>query len=161
MRVPQIVDAFLEAEASPQFAAFRLMICGEGPDLSLIAAGLAHPKVDYRGTLGEAELHAELLSSSLFVSVPTTDGTSASLLEAMAAGNLPIVNRLPANLEWVGPEIGELVSRDPSIPELASAMVRAATRPVDREAIRSAVAGVTWESEVASLISLYSRLARV
>jgi glycosyltransferase involved in cell wall biosynthesis len=157
MRVPDILEAFLVARDSPELAGFRLVICGDGPGSSALALRV-HPNVEYRGPLLQRELHELLLTSNSFVSIPRTDGTSASLLEAMAAGNIPIVNRLPANLEWVGPQIGELVSRDPSTTELATAMVRAVTRPIDRQAIRSAVGGVTWETEVASLISLYSEL---
>lgn len=161
MRIAEIIRAFLMAQASPVLGPFRLVVCGEGTELRALAPLLAHPSVDYRGVLPQRELHKLLLNSAAFVSIPETDGTSASLLEAMAAGTIPIVNRLPANLEWVNPEIGEVVSRDPSTAELASAMVTAITRGINREAIRAAVVGATWESEVASLIDLYSRLTRL
>jgi glycosyltransferase involved in cell wall biosynthesis len=35
------------------------------------------------------------------VSIPNTDGTSISLLEAMAYACIPFVSNLPANKEWV------------------------------------------------------------
>lgn len=37
----------------------------------------------------------------LYISVPTSDSTSVSLLEAMAYGCVPIVSNIPANSEWV------------------------------------------------------------
>src|SRR5436190_4621945 len=43
-------------------------------------------------------LHDALpICSALFVSVPSSDGTSSSLLEALAAGCLPVLSDIPAN----------------------------------------------------------------
>jgi glycosyltransferase involved in cell wall biosynthesis len=36
-----------------------------------------------------------------FISIPGSDATSISLLEAMSAGCIPIVSDLPANREWI------------------------------------------------------------
>jgi glycosyltransferase involved in cell wall biosynthesis len=44
------------------------------------------------------EAHAQI---DLYVSTSSSDGTSVSLLEAMAAGCFPIVTNLPANREWI------------------------------------------------------------
>jgi glycosyltransferase involved in cell wall biosynthesis len=41
------------------------------------------------------------LKSSLYISIPMSDGTSISLLEAMTYGCIPIVSNLPANKEWI------------------------------------------------------------
>jgi glycosyltransferase involved in cell wall biosynthesis len=41
------------------------------------------------------------LNAQIYISIPTTDGTSISLLEAMAYGCIPIVSDLPANREWI------------------------------------------------------------
>jgi glycosyltransferase involved in cell wall biosynthesis len=159
MRVERVIEAFLAArQAYPVLAATRLTICGEGPELGALRASMAHPMIDYRGFVSQRELEDLLLTARAFVSIPVTDGTSASLLEAMAAGTMPIVNAIPANLEWVTPAIGEVVPRDPSTAELASAMARALAREADSEAIRAAVADSTWEIQIASLLELYARL---
>jgi len=50
------------------------------------------------------------LTSTIYVSVPTTDGTSISLLEALAYGCLPIVSDLPANREWIEDGVNGLIS---------------------------------------------------
>ncbi len=39
--------------------------------------------------------------ASIYVSIPSSDGTSVSLLEAMACGAIPVVSDLPANHEWI------------------------------------------------------------
>ena len=41
------------------------------------------------------------IKEELYISIPTSDSTSVTLLEAMAAGSLPIVSDLPANREWI------------------------------------------------------------
>jgi len=39
--------------------------------------------------------------SKIFISIPESDATSISLLEAMNFGCIPIVSNIPANLEWI------------------------------------------------------------
>ena len=50
------------------------------------------------------------LRSTIYVSIPTTDGTSISLLEALAYGSLPIVSDLPANREWIEDGVNGIIS---------------------------------------------------
>lgn len=50
------------------------------------------------------------LTSKIYVSIPTTDGTSISLLEALAYGCLPIVSDLPANREWIQDGVNGIIS---------------------------------------------------
>lgn len=40
-------------------------------------------------------------SAMFYISIPKSDGTSISLLEAMAYGCIPITSDLPANKEWI------------------------------------------------------------
>ena len=94
------------------------------------------------------------------VSVPVSDASSASLLEALAAGLVMVVNDLPANHEWVDATTAEIVSRDPSVAELARAIARAVVRPLSRSNARLAVRHVTWEAEVTRLQRLYASLVR-
>lgn len=50
----------------------------------------------------EIKIIAQLLKDNyIYVSIPTSDSTSVSLLEAMSSGIFPIVSLIPANLEWI------------------------------------------------------------
>jgi glycosyltransferase involved in cell wall biosynthesis len=73
------------------------------------------------------EALAELLGSAhIYVSVSLSDGTSLSLMEAMASCAFPILSDIPANREWIDPAVenGILVpTDDPS--KLAKALERA------------------------------------
>ena len=95
------------------------------------------------------------MAADIFVSIPKSDGTSAALLEAMAAGVTPVVNDLPANWEWVDPSIGFVLPFAPTAEDVASAIEQAQVRNVDPDAIRARVHLATWEQEVARLTDAY------
>lgn len=59
------------------------------------------------GRLGPSEVRDWLRSSDLYLSAAHSDGSSLSLLEALACGVPAVVTDLPGNLEWVtGPRVG-------------------------------------------------------
>jgi glycosyltransferase involved in cell wall biosynthesis len=86
----------------------------------------------FTGQVPSEEIARELRSSNLYVSVPETEGVSASLLEAMASGCFPIVTDLPGNRDWVADGVnGFLVPvGDPGA--LAGALRRAVSDPALR-----------------------------
>lgn len=101
------VDAILQAFARlPEDCAdWVLEVAATGSEtasLRQLAATLGiESRVEWSGMLDAAMLARSYRRSAVFVSVPTSDGTSVSLLEAMAAGCLPVLSDLPANREWV------------------------------------------------------------
>lgn len=60
-------------------------------------------RVRFHGKVPNAEMGSLLASHDLYVSAVPTDGVSASLLEAMAAGVFPIVVDNEANRAWIEP----------------------------------------------------------
>ena len=58
-------------------------------------------RVEFVGYLDRASFRDALASAHVFVSVPSSDGTSVALLQAMAAGAFPIVSDLPTQHEWI------------------------------------------------------------
>jgi glycosyltransferase involved in cell wall biosynthesis len=66
--------------------------------------------VEFIGFQSATENRENYLRSIVYVSIPNTDGTSISLLEAMAYGCLPIVSDLPANREWIESGVNGIVS---------------------------------------------------
>jgi len=58
-------------------------------------------RVEFYGFLDRAAFREALSDAEVFVSVPSSDGTSVALLQAMAAGCFPIVSDLPTQREWV------------------------------------------------------------
>jgi glycosyltransferase involved in cell wall biosynthesis len=62
--------------------------------------GLAD-RVDFRGNVAHDEVPGLLASAQIYVSASSSDGTSSSLLEAMASGSFPVISRIAANVDWV------------------------------------------------------------
>jgi glycosyltransferase involved in cell wall biosynthesis len=84
---------------------FQATVAGDGPLRSSLEAqarreGIAD-RVRFEGWLGEEALRALYRSHEIFVSLSRSDSTSQSLLEAMAAGLVPVVSDLEGNREWV------------------------------------------------------------
>jgi glycosyltransferase involved in cell wall biosynthesis len=57
--------------------------------------------VRFIGRVSHDSMSGLLGQSDIYVSTSLSDGTSVSLLEAMAAGAFPVVTDIPANLEWI------------------------------------------------------------
>jgi glycosyltransferase involved in cell wall biosynthesis len=84
-----------------------LTLAGDGPQrakLERLAQKLAlERQVTFVGFVSNEQLPALLAKQSVYVSLVSSDGVSASLLEVMAAGLLPIVPDNPANRYWINP----------------------------------------------------------
>ena len=82
-----------------------LAIAGDGslrPALEREARALLPAgRYEFLGRLSPAELSAWLGRADVYVSASLSDSTSVSLLEAMAAGALPVVTDIEGNREWV------------------------------------------------------------
>jgi len=105
--VDVLVDAFLRlAPAEPRL---RLLLLGDGslrPSLErrVEQAGL-RSRVRFGGAIAEEALPEYYRSADLYVSASHCDGTSVSLLEAMACVLPVAVSDLASNREWVKPGV--------------------------------------------------------
>ena len=71
------------------------------------------PSVQFLGWVTHEEMPKLLSRADIYISTSLDDGTSVSLLEAMAAGAFPIVTDIPSNREWISDgENGFLVPID-------------------------------------------------
>jgi glycosyltransferase involved in cell wall biosynthesis len=94
------------------FAAFskknpdwKLVIGGSGELTDSLknqaSSELAKDRFEVIGFVPSDENRRQYLRAAVWVSVPSSDGTAISLLEAMAYGCIPVVSDLPANREWI------------------------------------------------------------
>lgn len=162
-RIELIVMGFREAKnRTTDLSEWQLIVAGDGrraEHLRTMAAG--RRDVQFTGQLTAEELKALLLRANVFISIPRSDGTSAALLEAMAAGVAPIVSDLPANREWVDPEVGYVLPHSPTVGDVATAIETLSTRANDPDAVRARVADATWESELERLVIAYGTIGPV
>lgn len=72
-------------------------------------------KVSFIGYMTQQDQAQYYQRSMFYFTLPTSDTTSVSLLEAMAWGCIPIVSDIPANLEWIEDGINGIVVNNNSI----------------------------------------------
>ncbi len=83
----------------------RFLIAGEGSDREDVereAQDLdVRSSAQFLGRVPHTQMPDLLAQGDIYVSTSLSDGTSVSLLEALAAGLFPVVTDIPANREWV------------------------------------------------------------
>ncbi len=95
----------------------RFLIAGEGVERDLLEKEAnelkVNPSIQFLGRIPHHEMPNLLAQTDIYVSTSLDDGTSVSLLEAMACGTFPIVTDIPSNREWISDgENGFLVPTD-------------------------------------------------
>lgn len=129
-RIDKIIQAFAVLIKHDLITTeYRLVIAGGGEEsvnLQQLAQDLGvSSQVTFTGMLDYTELVKFYQQAQIFVSVPESDGTSSSLLEALAYGCVPVLSNLPANLEWVLDQINGFIA--PEVGQLAEQLLSAIT----------------------------------
>ena len=96
---------------------FELTIVGDGILLELLKELAKELKIDskvnFSGRINNDDLPILLQKSNFYVSMPITEGVSASLFEAMAGGCYPIVTDITGNQYWIKhKKNGQLINVD-------------------------------------------------
>ena len=126
-----------------------LLIAGDGslaPDIRLrIASSPARLRIVETGRLALAPMVAHYRNSDIYVSASRIDGSSVSLLEAMACGLPAIVVDHPANREWVSDgTTGWCFLRDDAA-DLAQKMLASVSVAEDRKRMGAAARDVVTQ----------------
>ena len=83
----------------------KLIIANNGTERNYLEKYVIDSKltkaVNFVGYLSGEEMDAYYRKCGYYFTLPISDSTSVSLLEAMSYGCIPIVSNIPANLEWI------------------------------------------------------------
>ncbi len=79
-------------------------------------------EIEFLGRINNEALRNELQKSNVYISMPITEGVSASLLEAMACCCIPVVSDLPANREWINHGVNGFLVPVGSVSELTKSL---------------------------------------
>ena len=101
------IDAFtLASQAVPSA---RLVLGGDGSQEAALKARLPRHGLTDRtylpGRISQSELPAYYQDADVYLSCSYSDGSSVSLMEALAAGLPVVVTDIPGNREWIEPEV--------------------------------------------------------
>jgi glycosyltransferase involved in cell wall biosynthesis len=92
---------------------FKLTIIGDGIELKklilLVKELGVHNDVDFIGRINNNDIPKYLKMANFYISMPLTEGVSASLFEAMACGCFPIVSDLPGNRSWITEKVNGIL----------------------------------------------------
>lgn len=160
--VDVIARAFVKAaSARPEV---RLVMLGSGSQIDLLRqifedGGVAE-KVHFPGQISQSELPKLYRSADLYISASHSDGTSISLLEALASGRPAIVSAIPGNREWIIPGVQGWLFPDGDHEALAQAILGALDQrdrliEMGREARTLAEARADWSVNFQHLLHAY------
>lgn len=125
--VDVVMRAFITAEK--QNPDIRLLLYGKGSQEKVICqmaseAGVTD-KIHFGGYISGAELPDGYRSADVFLSASHCDGSSVSLMEALACGRPALVSDIPGNREWVHPGEQGWIFHDGDADEMAIRMLAA------------------------------------
>ncbi len=163
--VAEIIEAFAALPAVGPAPRLVIAHTGSLTDRLRERARSSHTDVEFTGTVASDRLRDLMTGAEVFVSVPSSDGTSVALLQAMAAGCFPVVADLDTQREWIRDGENGLLVPVHDRPALTAAIARALDgRDLRRRAAdlnRELVAerGLN-EAQMTKMELLYVRLAR-
>ncbi len=100
--IDTILKTFLQfSQTNPDW---KLVIGANGArteELKKTAENSGNSQIEFIGFVDSETNKDYYLKAKIWVSIPSSDGTSISLLEAMGYGCIPVASDLPANREWV------------------------------------------------------------
>ncbi len=148
----------------------RLLMLGNGSQASalreIFTKGGVLGQVHFPGHVNQVDLPRYYRSSDLYLSASHSDGSSISLLEAMACGLPALVSDIPGNREWVTPGEQGWWFPDGDSQAMAEAIVQAVEQrerlpEMGRAARKLAEQRADWESNFPRLLEAYQMAIRL
>ncbi len=157
------------ALAHQQDPRLRLVLLGDGSHRSaltaLVDSLLLTEMVHFAGAVARPEVGDWFDAADIYASCARTDGSSVSLLEAMAHDLLPIASDLPSNREWIAPNLTGWLAACGDAQHFASALLEAASvAPGEKDRIiatnhRTIRERANWPDNLKRLQALYEDVA--
>lgn len=165
--VDVVVKGF--AQIAAQIPQARLLLLGNGSQAGTIQKLIQQYELGDRVHLGgqvrQDELPGYYRAADLYVSASHSDGSSVSLMEALASGLPALVSDIPGNLEWLTPGKEGWFFRDGDAAGLAQGILsvyeaRAGLPQMSAAARRLAEQRANWNDNFQVLLSAYEMARR-
>jgi glycosyltransferase involved in cell wall biosynthesis len=160
------VDILAKAfvKAADQLPQLKLIMLGNGSQSGYLhemfnRAGLMD-RVSLPGQVRQVDLPQYYHMADIYVSASHIDGSSVSLMEALACGRPVLVSDIPGNREWVEPGIHGWWFKDGEVDVLAETIIKAVNQPqklsnMSREARKLAEERADWKENFPLLLEAY------
>jgi glycosyltransferase involved in cell wall biosynthesis len=161
-----LAEAFVQAAS--QEPRLRLILLGKGSQeatiRSILEEGEVMDRVLFGGMVKQADLPGYYCAADLYVSPSHVDGSSISLLEALACGRPVAVSDIPGNQEWIEQDQTGRLFDDYDPEALTKAIIEAvhSTRLEEMgvNARKLAERKADWQNSVRLLMETYKKLAQ-
>lgn len=154
------------AVAAQQNPQLRLIMLGSGSHSGYLrklfsGAGLMD-RVFLPGQVTQNDLPRYYAMADLYISASHIDGSSVSLLEALASGLPAVVSDIPGNREWVEHGVNGWWFKDGDADELAAAILNAVSQSnqlveMGKAARQTAEQRADWDQNFPHLLDAYAR----
>lgn len=164
------VDVLARAfvKAAQQNEQLNLILLGGGSQggviRGILQSGGVMDRVVLGGQIPQRDLPGWYHDADLFISPSHVDGSSVSLLEALACGLPCLVSDIPANKEWIVEDENGWLFRDGDADHLAEKILAAMSQReklpgIGRAGRRSAEMRADWKKNAEVLMNVYRSLA--
>jgi len=162
-RVDKIIAAFAKFLEHDRKENWKLVIAATGEETASLekqcaAAGISD-RVEFVGWLDKEQNANWYARARYFVSIPESDATAISLLEAMASGCIPVLSDLPANKEWIRNGENGIIVEDVDT-DFLSSVFEVDAEKADRVNKELIAAHGTKEANRQKFLSLYEKLPK-
>ncbi len=153
-------------------------VAGEDPDVNLILLGggsqgqkirqiltngAVLDRVHFGGHVGQKDLPRWYHMADLYISPSHVDGSSVTLMEALASGLPCLVSDIPGNREWIQDGVNGWLFRDGDVNDLAEKILyairnRQSLPKISEAARQTAEQKADWKKNFGKLLETYEKI---
>lgn len=166
--VDVLARAFVKvAQQRPEVSLLLLSGGSQGPVIrQILSNGGVLDQVTFAGQIGNADLPRFYQMADLYLSASHVDGSSVSLMEALACGLPCLVSDIPANREWVREGENGWLFKDGDHDELAAKIIQALELreqlpEIGQCARATAEQKADWPKNVKTLLETYEKCQKL
>ena len=138
----------------------------QGPKIrQILLKGGMLERVHFGGHVAQADLPRWYHMADLYISPSHVDGSSVSLMEALASGLPSLVSDIPGNKEWIQDGVNGWLFRDGNVDNLAGKIRyalrnRESLKQISEAARKTAEQKADWKKNFGKLLEVYTVIAR-
>jgi glycosyltransferase involved in cell wall biosynthesis len=144
----------------------NLILLGEGSKgakiRQILMNGGVMDRVHFGGHVGQKDLPRWYHMADIYISPSHVDGSSVSLMEALASGLPCLVSDIPGNKEWIEDEVNGWLFRDGDVDDLAEKILKAiknrrSFKKIGEAARKTAEQKADWKKNFGKLLEAYEK----
>jgi len=163
--VDVLAKAFVKVAATnPNVSLILLGGGSQGAKIrQILMTGGVLERVHFGGQIGQKDLPRWYHMSDIYISPSHVDGSSVSLMEALASGLPCLVSDIPGNREWVVEGGNGWLFRDGNVDDLAEKILsaiknRRSFRKIGASARKTAEQKADWKKNFGKLLEAYEKI---